>query len=328
MQLELERKRSSETAQELQRCKEKSMQVQKAYEEEEEFITNKLLMRLNELKADRVALVKEVEAEEDFLVNTLHRRLDKVQREKADVESKLSMEQDSALILQRRLKDLTEERLCLLREKAELENTLEAEQEYISLKLTKQVEKLGSEKAALAREKADLARQVEELCHAVAQTRREKVDLEAALEAEEEAAVNKLQRQLQQVTIAYRALETKLESLGVSPRAEGAPVIDATTDWVYGRSPTRERLGASARRDRSLSASSTSSIRCGVSGLHSSTQFHQHGSGNGNGLLLHGSSPHASVSASSSPDARRRMAAQQSHVMSTLVDTMHAQNLL
>lgn len=166
--------------------------------------------------------------------------------------------------LERRLADLAEERKRLLREKAQLENDLEAEQEYISLKLTKQVEKLAAEKSALAREKAELRRQVNELSQSVQKARQEKVNLEAALEAEEEAAVNKLQRQLQQVTQAYRLLESRLEAHGLSSRAEGVPGIDSTLDWIYGRSPSRnsmDRFGSGTRRERSVSVSSTSSMR-------------------------------------------------------------------
>jgi hypothetical protein len=169
--------------------------------------------------------------------------------------------------LERRLSELSEERKRLMREKAQLENDLEAEQEYISLKLTKQVEKLAAEKAALAREKAELQRHVNDLSASVARTRKEKVALEAALEAEEEAAVNRLQRQLQQVTTAYRALESRLEAHGLSSRAEGVPAIDATLDWIYGRSPSRNSMdrfgggGSHARRERSVSVSSTSSMR-------------------------------------------------------------------
>ena len=48
----------------------------------------------------------------------------------------------------------------LNREKVDLENQLEAEQEYIVNKLQKQVERLAKEKGALQQEKNDLQRQV------------------------------------------------------------------------------------------------------------------------------------------------------------------------
>ena len=128
----------------------------------------------------------QVEAEEDLIVNSLQRRLTQLHNEKLAVEAKLQGEVTSAALLQKKLAELAEERRRLVGEKASLENTLEAEQEFISLKLTKQVEKLAAEKAKLAREKVELARQVGDLSDAVTKTRQEKVDLEAALEAEEE----------------------------------------------------------------------------------------------------------------------------------------------
>lgn len=329
-QLELERQHTTETAQELKVVKAKSEAAQNAYEQEEEYITNRLLGRLEDLKADRAALIQQVEAEEDFLVNTLQRRLTQLSKEKAAVEAKLQGEQEGAASLQRRLAELAEERGRLVAEKASLENTLEAEQEFISLKLTKQVEKLAAEKAHLAKEKAELARQVGDLSGAVARTRREKVELENTLEAEEEAATNRLQRQLEQVTLAYRALEAKLESLGVSPHADGAPVIDPTTEWVYGRSPSRcsDRL-LHGRRERSLSVSSTSSMR--EAGSRPSLDAHHSGSGVLAAMSLsqnsfsqgHSGPPTAQQSAASSPDHRRRLAALNSQAAAALVGAMH-----
>ncbi len=325
---------------ELKLVKKKSEAAQVAYEQEEEFITNRLLGRLEDLKGERAALAKQVEAEEDFLVNTLQRRLAKLHKEKAAVEAKLQGEQDGAAALQRRLHQLSEEKKRLVSERAQLENTLEAEQEHISLKLTKQIEKLAAEKANLAREKADLARQVGDLSSAVAQTRREKVQLENVLEAEEEAATNRLQRQLEQVTNAYRALEARLEAHGVSAHAEGAPVIDPTIEWVYsGRSPSRasDRLITNARRERSLSVSSSSSMRDAASlpsGRPSfDTHLHSRDSLGGSGSLLlnqsHSSGPPTGhQSAASSPDHRRRLAALNSQAAAAaLIGALQSQTL-
>jgi coiled-coil domain-containing protein 6 len=346
-QLEHERQVSAVATEELQRVKKKSEATQIAYEQEEEFITNRLLGRLEDLKADRAALAKQVEAEEDFLVNTLQRRLAKLHQEKAAVEAKLQGEQDSAATLQRRLTELSEEKKRLVTERAHLENTLEAEQEHISLRLTKQIEKLAAEKANLAREKADLARQVGDLSSAVARTRREKVMLENTLEAEEEAATNRLQRQLEQVTNAYRALEARLEAHGVAAHAEGAPVIDPTIEWVYsGRSPSRasDRIITNARRERSLSVSSSSSMRDAAASLPSgrpSFDTHLHtresmggggGAGSGSGSILlnqsHSGPPTGHQSAASSPDHRRRLAALNSQAAAAaLIGALQSQTL-
>lgn len=60
---------------------------------------------------------------------------------------------------------------------------------------------------------------------------KEKVELESQFEMEEEQIVNRLQRQLQAVTSAYRALEARAEACGMSPR-DGGPAthIDSTTE--------------------------------------------------------------------------------------------------
>lgn len=49
-------------------------------------------------------------------------------------------------------------------------------------------------------------------------------------EVEEEKIVNRLQRQLQQVTGAYRALESRMEACGMSPREGTGTHIDTTTE--------------------------------------------------------------------------------------------------
>ena len=60
----------------------------------------------------------------------------------------------------KQLDELKQQQVKLNREKVDLENQLEAEQEYIVNKLQKQVDRLAKEKAALQQEKADLQRHV------------------------------------------------------------------------------------------------------------------------------------------------------------------------
>lgn len=100
-------------------------------------------------------------------------------------------------------------------EKAQLENALEAEQEHISNKLTRKLSKLSDDKAVLQKKQTELQRQVADLEAAVVRLSREKVNLENAMEQEEEALVNRLQRQLQQLTSAYKVLEGRLEAAGI-----------------------------------------------------------------------------------------------------------------
>jgi len=58
-------------------------------EQEEEFITNKLMKRLQQLKDEKQTLANEVEHEEEYLVNTLQKRLEKLNGEKVDLENQL-----------------------------------------------------------------------------------------------------------------------------------------------------------------------------------------------------------------------------------------------
>lgn len=144
------------------------------------------------------------------------------------------------------------------RDKAALENSLEAEAECMTNRLSRQLGALEDEAASLRGERAELRRSLAALGGEVERLRRDRVALESLVEQEEESVVNRLQRQLQAVTAAYHALESRLESAGLAPDP-GTPRLDATIDWVYGRSPSRDRaLGA---RPRSRSRSSTSSFQ-------------------------------------------------------------------
>ena len=58
-------------------------------EQEEEYITNKLMKRLQQLKDEKQTLANEVEHEEEYLVNTLQKRLQKLNGEKVDLENQL-----------------------------------------------------------------------------------------------------------------------------------------------------------------------------------------------------------------------------------------------
>ena len=64
-------------------------------EQEEEFITMKLMKRLADLKTEKETLANEVEQEEEFLINNLQKRLTKLNSEKADLEKQLETEQVS-----------------------------------------------------------------------------------------------------------------------------------------------------------------------------------------------------------------------------------------
>jgi len=229
LQVEAERRRAAGYQEELKNVKEQHFLIQKQVEQEEEYITNKLTKRLNQLKKEKQTLANEVEQEEEYLVNNLQKRLSTVYAEKE-----------------------------------ELERRLEAETEYVVNKVKAQLDELdrerkqlNKEKVALQQEKAELKAQVADLAAAVRKLNRDKVTLEQTLEAEEEQVVNRLQRELEAVLRNYHVLEQRLEAEGISVRSitQLAP-LNTTTEWVYGRSPSR-----STQRERSLSASSGGSRR-------------------------------------------------------------------
>jgi coiled-coil domain-containing protein 6 len=263
--LAAEKRRSANYAEELRLLKLQNLAVQKQVEQEEEFITNKLMKRLQQLKDEKQTLANEVEHEEEYLVNTLQKRLQKLNGEKVDLENQLEMEQEYIVNkLQKTLEELKQQQQRLNQEKVDLENQLEAEQEYIVNKLQKQVDGLAKEKANLQQEKADLRRHVRELAVSAEHLYKEKIRIEAEKEMEEESIVNRLQRQIEQLIQNYKVLEGKLEAKGVSSKELAPLTIDSTTEWTYARhvpSPTRR-----SSRDSNASGCSRRS-----SGMYSSS---------------------------------------------------------
>ncbi|KAI8582682.1 hypothetical protein K450DRAFT_226410 [Umbelopsis ramanniana AG] len=63
-------------------------------EQEEEYISNKLLKRISGLKKEKGELLIQVEQEEEYLTNTLQKKLSQLQKEKIDMENALEQEQE------------------------------------------------------------------------------------------------------------------------------------------------------------------------------------------------------------------------------------------
>ncbi|CAD7705261.1 unnamed protein product [Ostreobium quekettii] len=253
--LEREKRRSGSFAEELRAAKEQSLAVQTMVEQEEEYITNRLMKRLEQLKQEKQILANEVEQEEEFLTNTLQKRLEKITKEKVDLENQLEVEQEYIVNkLQKQLEHLNCEKNKLTKEKIDLENQLEAEQEYIVNKLQKQVRQLGREKAGLLREKNDLHKQIEDLGRSVSKLNKDKVNVEAQMEMEEENIVNRLQRQLDYVHVQYKNLERRMEERGLSLKDFGAEPLDVNC----------HPLGRHSFRSRSFDAGSLKLSRKGV----------------------------------------------------------------
>ena len=134
-----------------------AVQIQAKAEQEEEFISNTLLKKIQALKKEKENLAINYEQEEEYLTNDLSRKLDQLRQEKVQLEHTLEQEQECLVNkLMRRIEKLESETTskqvsleALRREKVELENTLEQEQEALVNKLWKRMDHLEKEKRAL-----------------------------------------------------------------------------------------------------------------------------------------------------------------------------------
>lgn len=134
-----------------------SVIIQAKAEQEEEYISNTLLKKIQALKKEKETLAHHYEREEECLTNDLSRKLDQLRQEKCKLEQTLEQEQECLVNkLMRKIEKLEAETLSkqlnleqLRREMVELENTLEQEQEQLVNKLWKRMDKLETEKRSL-----------------------------------------------------------------------------------------------------------------------------------------------------------------------------------
>ncbi|CAD7082470.1 unnamed protein product [Hermetia illucens] len=134
-----------------------SVIIQAKAEQEEEYISNTLLKKIQALKKEKETLAHHYEREEECLTNDLSRKLDQLRQEKCKLEQTLEQEQECLVNkLMRKIEKLEAETLAkqsnleqLRREMVELENTLEQEQEALVNKLWKRMDKLEAEKRSL-----------------------------------------------------------------------------------------------------------------------------------------------------------------------------------
>jgi len=134
-----------------------SVHIQAKAEQEEEFISNTLLKKIQALKKEKESLALNYEQEEEMLTNDLSRKLNQLRQEKVQLEHTLEQEQECLVNkLMRKIEKLETETSTkqntldqLRREKVQLENTLEQEQEALVNKLWKRMDKLESEKRNL-----------------------------------------------------------------------------------------------------------------------------------------------------------------------------------
>lgn len=85
----------------------KLIQIQSASEQEEEFISNMLLKKIDVLKTEKQDLLLKLEAEEELITNQLQKKLQKLQKEKVQMEISLEQEQEAMVNrLQKQLDNL------------------------------------------------------------------------------------------------------------------------------------------------------------------------------------------------------------------------------
>ena len=86
-----ERARAGSYAEEIRALKQRSLEAQSAVEREEEFLTNALMKKLEQVNSEKREMLMRVEQEEEFLTNALQKRLDRVVREKHELEVQMAM---------------------------------------------------------------------------------------------------------------------------------------------------------------------------------------------------------------------------------------------
>jgi len=162
MELETYKLRCKTVQEENRELRRASVTIQARAEQEEEFISNTLLKKIQSLKKEKETLAMNYEQEEEYLTNDLSRKLIQLRQEKVELEETLEKEQEYQVNkLMRKIDKLENETMAkqatleeLRREKVELENALEQEQEALVNRLWKRMDKLEAEKRML-QEKLD-----------------------------------------------------------------------------------------------------------------------------------------------------------------------------
>lgn len=157
VELETYKLRVKQLQEENRTLRQASVNIQARAEQEEEFISNTLLKKIQALKKEKETLALNYEQEEECLTNDLSRKLNQLRQEKVQLEQTLEQEQECLVNkLMRKIEKLEAETHVkqnnleqLRREKVELENTLEQEQEALVNKLWKRMDKLEAEKRNL-----------------------------------------------------------------------------------------------------------------------------------------------------------------------------------
>ncbi|WAQ97635.1 CCDC6-like protein, partial [Mya arenaria] len=143
VELETYKLKCKQLAEEKQELKKMSVNIQARAEQEEEFISNTLLKKIQLLKKEKESLAMNYEQEEEFLTNDLSRKLLQLRHEKVELEQTLEKEQEYQVNkLMRKIEKLE-------RDTVTKQATLEQEQESLVNRLWKRMDKLEAEKRLL-----------------------------------------------------------------------------------------------------------------------------------------------------------------------------------
>ncbi|TMS36902.1 hypothetical protein L596_003962 [Steinernema carpocapsae] len=137
--------------------RESAVRMQARVEQEEEYISNMLLKRIQKLKNDKENLALMYEQEEEYLTNDLTRKLSQLENERNQLAARLDQEQtwvESNLLekirrLEAEIQTHQNNLETMRKEKVDLENSLEQEQESLFNTLGKRISKLEAEKRTM-----------------------------------------------------------------------------------------------------------------------------------------------------------------------------------
>eukprot|EP00347_Sterkiella_histriomuscorum_P018604 403344881 len=129
-------------------------------EAEEDFISNKLVQKLEQVQKEKLDIQRKVQQEEEHIQNYLHRKLQEINRERLEIEQQLEDEQNFLLsTLNKQLREVNQRKEALKKklereqkEKQELIDSIENEQKYLRNTLQKKLDQIQREKESLLRE--------------------------------------------------------------------------------------------------------------------------------------------------------------------------------
>ncbi len=78
---------NSETKRQIKKAKDAQARISNQGEAEEEFISNKLALKLEKVQREKAEIIKKVQVEEEHINNYLHKKLTDLSRERLEIET-------------------------------------------------------------------------------------------------------------------------------------------------------------------------------------------------------------------------------------------------